>query len=102
MIDTHAETLLTLSDVTKLLPTRRGGKRVHISCVYRWTVTGCRGVVLDSTQIGATRCTSHEALARFFERLTADRTGAPVPTRTPRQQQRDIAQAVKELDDAGI
>ena len=66
MIDCNRETLLTLSEAAKLLPARRAGKKTHISCLYRWTKTGCRGVVLESLQVGGTRCTSKEALARFF------------------------------------
>lgn len=71
MIDPNRETLISLTEAAKLLPARRGGKKAHISCLYRWTTTGCKGVVLESIQVGGTRCTSKEALNRFFERLTA-------------------------------
>ncbi len=76
MIDPLLENVVSLADAAKLLPARRGGKRPHVSCVYRWTVSGCRGVVLESLQIGGTRCTSLEALSRFFVSLTADVTRA--------------------------
>ncbi|NQT14479.1 MAG: DUF1580 domain-containing protein [Planctomycetes bacterium] len=52
MIDPIKETLLSLSDAAKSLPARRGGKRPHVSCLYRWTTTGCKGVVLESLQCG--------------------------------------------------
>ncbi|MHB1426000.1 MAG: DUF1580 domain-containing protein [Gemmataceae bacterium] len=69
-IETKLEELLSLADAARLLPARRRGKRPHISCLYRWTTTGCRGVVLESVMVGGTRCTSREALARFISRLS--------------------------------
>jgi Protein of unknown function (DUF1580) len=51
-------------------PPRRRGRNAHVSSVYRWSTVGCRGVVLESLQVGGTRCTSREALQRFFERLS--------------------------------
>lgn len=71
MIDPLTERVVSLTDAAKLCPRRRAGKQPHASCMYRWTTTGCRGVVLESVQVGATRCTSHEAMARFFAALTA-------------------------------
>ena len=70
-IDPNSETLVSLSQAGKHLPRRRAGKRPHISCLYRWSTAGCRGVVLETIQIGGTRCTSREALHRFFDALTA-------------------------------
>lgn len=101
MIDSTRETLIALADVPANLPDRRGGRRPHISCVYRWSQRGCRGVVLETLQIGGTRCTSLEALQRFFERLTAARNGAPAPTRTSKQRQRATETANKELAESG-
>jgi hypothetical protein len=57
-------------EATRLLPARRKGRKPHLSCIYRWTVSGCRGVILESIQVGGTRCTSKEALARFLEAIT--------------------------------
>jgi hypothetical protein len=72
MIDPFSETVISLSDAAKLLPTRRGGKKASISGIYRWTTApGCRGVVLESIQVGGTRCTSREALSRFFTAMSA-------------------------------
>jgi hypothetical protein len=101
MIDPLAETLISLADAAKSCPKRRGGKKTHVSCIYRWTTVGCRGVVLESIQIGGTRCTSHEALARFFARLTAT-PSEPTSVRTPAQRERAIARAEKELDEASM
>lgn len=101
MIDPNMEVLISLTDAAKSLPRRRGGKKPHVTCLYRWTVAGCRGVILESIQVGGTRCTSREALARFFRRLTAG--GADVPAvRTVAQRERDTARAIRELDAAGV
>jgi hypothetical protein len=54
-------------------------RKVHVSCVYRWTVAGYRGVVLESLQVGCTRCTSREALGRFFAALSGCRSAPPAP-----------------------
>jgi hypothetical protein len=104
MIDIASEKLLTLNEAARLLPRRRAGRRVHVSCLYRWTVTGCRGAVLESLQVGCTRCTSLEALARFFAVLSSDRSSVPAPnnrccTRTRRHEHE---QAERELASEGV
>ncbi len=100
-IDAQSESLVSLHDAAKLLPPRRGGKRPHVSCMYRWTSSGCRGVILESLQVGGTRCTSHEALARFFDRLThAD--GGPLPIRSLAERRRASEKAAAELARYGI
>lgn len=70
MIDTMTETILTLAEAAQHLPRRKAGRKTHVTTLYRWTASGCRGVVLEHIQIGATRCTSVEALHRFYDRLT--------------------------------
>ena len=70
MIDPANEELITLTAACKLLPQRRRGKRPHVSTLYRWAAEGCRGVVLATTQVGGTKCTSQKFLATFFQRLT--------------------------------
>jgi len=69
-IDPNQEELVSLTEAARLLPRRRGGKKAHCSCLYRWSTSGCKDVILETIQIGGTRCTSREALARFFEKLT--------------------------------
>ena len=102
MIDPLTETVISLSDAARNCPTRRRGKRPHLSCLYRWTKSGCKGVLLEWIQIGGTRCTSREAMVRFFGRLTAlADAGNPVT----HQQNRDDARyraAEAELDSDGI
>jgi hypothetical protein len=108
MIKHEQETVRTLTEAAARLPRRRGGKPVHVSTLHRWASHGCKGVRLETIQIGGTRCTSVEALQRFFDRLTdpgrdpalAD-AGArhPVPVR---RRQRDDQAVVAELERLGL
>ena len=102
MIDSAQETLVALADVPAHLPARRGGKRPHVSCIYRWAQRGCRGIKLEVIQVGGTSCTSLEALQRFFERLTAARNGEEPAGRTRRQRKTSHERATKALESAGL
>jgi hypothetical protein len=64
------EQLLTLAEAAATLPRRRAGRPTHASTLFRWSRAGLRGVRLEIVQVGATKCTSREALARFFAKLT--------------------------------
>lgn len=103
MSDLSVESLMSLATAASLLPERRSGKRPHVSCIYRWTQTGCRGVVLESVQVGGTRCTSREALSRFFARLTDPSKSVATGDhrRTPSKRQRDSEAAADELKRLG-
>jgi uncharacterized protein DUF1580 len=111
MIDSTTETLLSLAQAAEQLPRRRRGRQTHISTIYRWATAGCRGVVLESIQIGGTRCTSREALQRFFERLSAavhtgdggSRSGCDpsIGPRTIAQRRRASAEAGRKLAESG-
>jgi hypothetical protein len=105
-IDISTETVVSLTEATRHLPERRGGKRPNVATLYRWTNEGCRGVRLDYTMVGATRCTSLEALQRFFDTLTqaaeSGRTPVPTPPVHTKSRQRAIAAAERRLARAGI
>ena len=98
MIDPNTESLISLCETAKHLPRRCAGKRPHVSCIYRWTTAGCRGVILESIQVGGTRCTSKEALARFFRRLTQGDAADVLPVRSVAQRQRAAEQAMRDLE----
>jgi hypothetical protein len=101
MIDTMHEQLVGLVEATQLLPRRRGGRQVHPATIYSWTTRGCRSVVLESTQVGGTRCTSKEALSRFFERLAqAAKTGRSHTHMSSRQHSKIATE--KKLDQLGL
>jgi hypothetical protein len=59
-------------------------------------------VVLESIQVGGTRCTSREALARFFRRLTQGDAADVPEVRSVAQRDRAVAKAMRELEAAGV
>lgn len=100
VIDVNLETVICLTEAAKRLPTRRGKRPVNVSCLYRWTTQGCRGVVLECIQIGGTRCTSIEAMQRFFERLTPMADPMRDTAQLPSSQR--AASTARDLDRLGI
>jgi hypothetical protein len=106
MIDSTSECIISLAQAADELPRRRRGRKTHVSTLYRWATVGCRGVVLESLQVGATRCTSKQALQRFFERLSASVQAGPcsgqsIAGRTLAQRQRASAEAGRRLAERG-
>jgi hypothetical protein len=99
MIDSQTETIVTLAQAADQLPRRRRGRKTHISTLYRWATAGCRGVVLETIQVGGTRCTSREGLQRFFERLSASVHAGAVPG--PGVKRRTLAQRRRDSEEAG-
>jgi hypothetical protein len=108
MIDSTTETLISFSEASDRSPRRGRGRKIHISTFYRWATIGCRGIVLETIQVGGSRCTSVEALDRFFQRLSQSRQAGPVGggqagpgvgrrTRTLAQSQRASAEAGRKL-----
>ena len=108
MIDHQTETLRSLTEAAAGLPRRRGGQRVHVATVYRWAARGCRGVRLETIQIGGTKCTSLEALQRFFERLSdpdrdVGRDEGFVPrSRADSRRRRDSDAIERQLEQLGL
>jgi len=105
MVDSINEKLLSLTQAARTLDVvRREGKRPNVATLYRWSTTGCRGVKLDTVQVGGTRCTSREALQRFFEALSAQPKTKPTATAEPlsRPARRSPRRAEALLDRAGI
>ena len=105
-ISIEGERLMPLREVPKsrLIPGRRGGSRLNVRTVFRWALDGLRGIRLESIMIGGTRCTSVEALVRFFhaidrpqERPKAERDEIKRPIATRR-----LAVLDRELDQMGL
>lgn len=72
-IDISKEELLTLTEVTKVLPKVKP-RGISSNCVWRWCRQGIKGVTLDYVRIGARMYTSTEALNRFANAVAdADR-----------------------------
>jgi hypothetical protein len=106
-IDLINERVVTLTDATRHLPTRRGGKRPAPSTLFRWAGSGLRGVRLETLRVGGTLCTSLEALERFFRALsdhpsTSGSEPDPVPARTPARRRREIEAADRRLAEMGV
>lgn len=97
MIEIESETLVPLREVSKLLPSRPNGKRVHISAIYRWVQRGIKGIRLDAIRIGGTTYTSREALQRFALPAGAPHFESMTPLSKARQKQ--IDKAVQRLDE---
>ncbi len=101
-INVFSEQVLTLSEATKRLPKKRRGKEMHVSVLYRWAKGGLRSsdgveIRLETVQVGGTKCTSLEALQRFFDRLSGDTSATHPRTPTLRQQLARADQAEREL-----
>jgi hypothetical protein len=77
MIDLTGESILSLKEAAKILPSFRSGRPVSFACVWRWVQKGCRAtngrkVKLEALRLGSRWITSREALQRFAEQLTAE------------------------------
>src|SRR5688572_8748737 len=97
MVDTQCEQVVTFNEATRLIP-----GRPHLCQLYRWSMRGLGGVKLEWIQIGGKRCTSREALQRFFTALTAARSGQSLPSPTPASRARSVDAATRELEAAGF
>ena len=71
-IDPLSEPTLSLTQAARRLPRLRAGRPVHPSTVWRWALTGLRGIRLETVLVGGVRVTSEAALRRFFDRATVD------------------------------
>jgi hypothetical protein len=103
------DTIRTLRQATVLVPRRRRGRKANVSTLFRWSKSGCRGVVLPTIQCGGTRCTSVEAMQWFFEALSeprrslagSNRQSQYSSWRTPSQRRRESEAAGKRLEQMG-
>ena len=105
MIDLANEPLLNLSQAAAILPTGRRGKKVHLSTIFRWILTGVNSptgrVHLEAIRVGGRWLTSMEALQSFAERQTPDYS-APVPMPRISAARRRLEQVERELAKHGI
>jgi hypothetical protein len=97
MLDLSSETAIAVNKSPAQIP-----GRPHVSTVWRWVLTGVRGIKLETFVVGCQRFTTKQAIERFIAATTARANGEPLPTRTPRQRERAIDAAERELSKAGI
>lgn len=100
MIDLRREKVMTLPQAaSSIKPNPK-----HVSTLHRWRQKGVRGIRLETFKSGGQRCTTEEALERFYERVTAAADGEPVdiPCKTTRERSAEIAQAERDLEEMDI
>ena len=100
MIDTQNEELLSLAQAAREVPSR-SGRGVSPATIWRWCSRGCKGIRLESVVCGAIRFTSRAAIAKFFAATDAQANGELPALRTPKERERAITAAEKELESAG-
>lgn len=79
-------------------------REVNPSTTWRWYLTGCRGVKLETFVEGGRRYTTRQAFRRFQDRCTAASSGgqsSPIIL-TRHQHERDIDRAEAELARMGL
>lgn len=96
MIDLLSETIIPISEVSKLLPSSRPGKKLNAATVFRWAQSGR----LETVKVGGARYTSREALARFAQPTA--RPPAATPAKTQARREQDIAAAEERLRARGV
>ncbi len=99
MIDIRRDRLMSIREIADWLEENQG-RRVSRSTVEYWAKSGLRSadgqkVKLETLRFGKSRCTSLEALQRFFEAVD----GKSPRRKTP---PRGHAVACRKLDEAGI
>ena len=95
MIDLATETVVTLTDAPRHLPSRRRGRKPHSSTLFRWAKYGVKAadgavIKLETIRVGGSTCTSVQSLQRFCEALTARTAPEPKSVRTPSARRKAI------------
>jgi hypothetical protein len=98
MIDAFTEKIILLTKAAKRLPAIYRENPPHAATLYRWASRGVRGIRLEIIRVGGRTCTSEEALARFFERLSQDPRSVAISV--PDASRRTLREA--ELKQAGF
>ena len=86
VIDIATEQLVPMRDIPAMLPSRPGGRKLHLSVPYRWASSGVRGVRLEVIRIGGTTFSSVQAIQRFGEKLSELPAMHTAPTPKRREQ----------------
>ena len=100
MIDSREEVVYPLAQLRQYVPkASRTGNPIHPSVIGRWIKRGLRAgdgttVHLGSLKVGATLCSSREALERFFAELTARAGLDHRPAAVSEQRKRATSQAL--------
>ncbi len=99
---------LSLTQAARRIPSNRGGRPVHTSCLLRWVRSGIRltdgrTIRLEAARLAGRWLTTESAIARFLAAQTPHFETAPAFTlRTPTQRRRASERAARELSKIGI
>jgi hypothetical protein len=74
-------------------PGRRPGTKIHRLTMIKWATTGVYDIRLETVVIGGRRCTSLEALQRFYAAVTAEKNARGDKARQPKPRTRRRALA---------
>lgn len=94
---------ITLTEATKVIPSRRSGKKISVQTVWRWCMRGVRsGIRLRSVMIGGQRCTTLQWIEEFIKMVSeaaepANAADLPCP-RTTGKRQSASDRAMEELN----
>jgi hypothetical protein len=97
MIDIAIEAVIPIAEAPQHIP-----GRPSLATVWRGVLNGTRAGKLESVLIGGRRFTSLESIQRFAKQSTAAADADTPPARTPRQLERAMQQAERELERDGI
>lgn len=75
---------------------------LNMSTVYRWTIKGCRGVRLETIQIGGRFYTWRAALEGFLSQTVRRSQPMPTPAAISRERRTAIKHAEDELHKMGV
>jgi hypothetical protein len=107
-IDLRNDNTISLSQAARMLPPRRRGRPVTLSCLLRWVLDGVKSpsgrVRLEAVGMGGRWITSVEALERFAAQQTPDLEGGDAPKLRPllASRHRLARRAGEQLDEIGI
>jgi hypothetical protein len=92
---------ISLAAAAELPELRIDGHPADRTSLWRWATRGCRGVVLETTQVGEKLTTTRWALRRFLDTLNGRRAGVSLAAAKGQAQKRH-RQAEKALEAARI
>jgi hypothetical protein len=107
MINTTLEKPIPIDEIPAEHIPGRGGKPVHQVTLSLWYRRGVRGVKLETLLIGGRRCTSIEALNRFYQAISqashpSHQPPAEAAPRTDRDRSKAVRGAMADLKRRGV
>jgi hypothetical protein len=102
-VDPFAPDLVPVRDLPKLLPRRRGGRKLHLSTIWRWVTHGYGPdhVRLPVVRIGANIFTTKTALRDWCLQLSPPGAATDAP-RTQHHRRKASDRAAEHLESLGI